>query len=126
MDVASGTIDLALEAELLLQPDRRAVAEAEALRVARGAIERIDADRTARREVIGLLGDAPRPWVGTTLTEPDLEGALDEVDDLVASGADVLRIEVPVGRELADRLLDAGQEVAEWRPGESRRSTTGP
>jgi len=120
LDVASGTIDLGLEAELLGQPDRRAVAETEASRLARAAIDRIDADRTARREVIGLLGDASRPWVGTTLTEPDLEGALDEVADLVASGADVLRIEVPVGRELADRLTDAGHEVVEWRPGDDR------
>ncbi len=120
MDVSSGAVDLALEAELLKQPDRRDVAQAEAVRLARAAIERIDADRTARREILGLLGDAPRPWVGTTLAEPDLEGALDEIGELVAAGFDVLRIEVPVGRELADRLQDSGQEVPEWRPGDRR------
>jgi hypothetical protein len=118
LDVASGAVDLALEAELLKQPDRRHVAEVEAGRLAKAAIERIDADRTARREILGLLGDAARPWVGMTLTEPDLEGALDEAGDLVAAGIDVLRIEVPVGRELADRLHDTGQEVPEWRPGD--------
>ena len=126
MDVSSGAVDLALEAELLKEPDRRAVAEVEAGRLARSAIERIDADRTARREIIDLLGDASRPWVGTTLTEPDLEGALDEVGELVGAGIDVLRIEVPVGRELADRLLDAGQEVPEWHPGDRRSRPTNP
>ncbi len=120
LDVAAGSVDLALEAELLREPDRRAVAEAEATRLARAAIERIDADRTARREIIGLLGDARRPWIGTTLTEPDLEGALDEITELVGAGLDIVRIEVPVGRELAERLLDAGQEVTEWRPGDAR------
>ena len=126
MDVSSGAVDLALEAELLNQSDRRAVAETEAGRLARAAIERIDSDRTARREILDLLGDAPRPWVGTTITEPDLEGALDEVGELVAAGMDVLRIEVPVGRELADRLHDTGQEVPEWRPGDRRSRPTGP
>ena len=126
MDVSSGAVDLALEAELLKEPDRRAVAQAEAERLARSAIERIDADRTARHEILDLLGDAPRPWVGTTLTEPDLEGALDEVAELVEAGIDVLRIEVPVGRELADRLLDSGQEVPEWQPGDRRSRPMSP
>jgi beta-lysine 5,6-aminomutase alpha subunit len=125
LDIAAGTVDLALEAELLREPDRRAVAETEATRLARAAVERIDADRTARREIIDLLGDASRPWIGTTLTEPDLEGALDEVTELVGAGADVVRIEVPVGRELAERLLDAGQEVTEWRPGDARGTRSG-
>ena len=56
LDVASGAIDLALEAELLLEHDRRAVAEAEANRLAAAAIERIDAQRTVRRETIDMLG----------------------------------------------------------------------
>ena len=30
------------------------------------AIDRIDADRVARRELLDLLGDARRPWLGTT------------------------------------------------------------
>ena len=51
LDVASGAVDLALEAELLREPDRRARAEAEASRLASFAIERIDADRVARREL---------------------------------------------------------------------------
>ena len=116
LDVASGAVDLALEADLLNEPDRRAVAESEARRLAGVAFERIDADRIARRELEDLLGEAPRPWLGTTLTEPDLSGALDEVVALATAGYDVLRVEVPMGRELADRLHDAGHDVPEWRP----------
>ena len=116
LDVASGAVDLELEAELLREPDRRAVAEAEATRLAGIAIERIDADRTARRELEDLLGEAPLPWLGTTVSEPDLDGALDEVVELATAGFDLLRVEVPIGRELADRLHDAGLEVPEWHP----------
>ena len=116
MDVASGAVDLALEAQLLREPDRRAVAEAEAVRLVASALERIDADRTARRELEDLLGEADRPWLGTTLAEPDLEGALDERADLAMAGYDVLRVEVPIGRELADRMHDAGLDVPEWHP----------
>ncbi len=118
LDVASGAVDLALEAELLREPDRRALAEAEARRLAGLAIDRIDADRVARRELLALLGDARRPWLGTSLAEPDLDGALDEVAALAEAGFDVLRVEVPIGRELADRMHDAGLDVPEWRPRE--------
>ena len=117
-DVASGAVDLALEAELLREPDRRAVAEAEAARLAGVAIERMDNDRVARRELLDLLGDARRPWLGTTVAEPDLDDALDEVADLAGAGYDLLRVEVPIGRELADRLHDAGLDVPEWHPRE--------
>lgn len=116
LDVASGAVDLALEAELLREPDRRAVAEAEATRLASAAIERMDTDRVARRELLDLLGEARRPWLGTTVAEPDLDGALDEVADLAAAGYDLLRVEVPVGREMADRMHDAGLDVPEWHP----------
>lgn len=118
LDVGSGAVDLALEAELLRQPDRRAQAEGEARRLAGVAIDRMDADRVARRELLDLLGDARRPWLGTTLAEPDLDGALDEVAMLAQAGFDLLRVEVPIGRELADRMHDAGLEVPEWRPAE--------
>ena len=125
LDVAAGSVDLGLESDLLRLPDRRAVAEAEAIRLARAAVERIDADRIARREIIDLLGDAARPWIGTTIVEPDLDGALDEVDELIAAGADLIRIEVPIGRELAERLQGVGLEVAEWRPGDARAARVG-
>ena len=60
LDVASGSVDLALEAALLREPDRRAVAEAEATRLAAAAIDRIDAERTARHETIAMLGEPPQ------------------------------------------------------------------
>ena len=101
LDVAAGTVDLAMEAELLREPDRRAVAEAEANRLAGRAIERIDANRVVRREILSLLGEPPQPWIGMTLDEPDVDGALGEMARLVAGGIDLVRVEIPVGQELA-------------------------
>ena len=117
LDVASGAIDLALEAELLREPDRRKIAVTEANRLVDVAVERVDADRVARRELLALLGEAPRPWIGTTLAEPDVDAALDEAAALASAGFDLLRVEVPIGRELADRMQSAGVEPPEWRPG---------
>ncbi|HEY7590861.1 MAG TPA: lysine 5,6-aminomutase subunit alpha, partial [Candidatus Limnocylindrales bacterium] len=114
LDVASGAIDLALEAELLREPDRRAVAEQEITRLAGQALERIDANRIARRELLSVLGDAPRPWIGTTIAEPLTDRAIEEAVGRVGDGIDLLRVEVPVGRELATRLADAGQEATAW------------
>ena len=118
LDVASGAVDLALEAALLTDPDRRAVAEAEASRLVAAAIERIDAERTARHETIAMLGDPPRPWLGATLRQADEEAALEEAAALIAAGLDLVWIEVPIGRELAARLTAAGRDVPEWRPRE--------
>jgi len=116
LDVASGAIDLALEAQLLNDPGRRAAAEAEARRLVALAVERIDANRTARRETLDVLGDAPRPWVGVTLAAPGLDVAPDEAAALVAAGADLLRVRVPAIRELVLRLHDRGVEPPDWRP----------
>ena len=116
LDIASGAIDLSLESELLRERDRRAVAEAEASRLAAAAIERIDAQRTVRRETIAMLGEATRPWLGVTLREPDVEAALDEAIGLIAAGIDLIRVEIPIGRELADRMADAGLTVPQWQP----------
>ena len=128
LDVASGAIDLALEAELLREPDRRAVAEVEAARLAAAAVERIDAQRTVRRETIDILGEAPRPWLGVTLREPDVDAALEEATSLIGAGIDLIRIEVPIGRELADRMIDAGLVVHRWQPrdGGAARDGGGP
>ena len=57
LDVASGAIDLALEAELLHDPQRRRAAEKEATRLATSAADRTDANRVARRELLALLGE---------------------------------------------------------------------
>jgi hypothetical protein len=116
LDVASGAIDLALEAQLLNDPARRAAAEAEVGRLMARAVERIDANRTARHETIDVLGDAPRPWVGVTLAAPSLDAAPAEAASLVAAGADLLRVRVPAVRELVLRLHDRGIEPPDWRP----------
>ncbi|HYN47747.1 MAG TPA: lysine 5,6-aminomutase subunit alpha [Candidatus Nanopelagicales bacterium] len=120
LDVASGAIDLAFEAELLAEPDRRAAAEAAATRIAGRALERIDANRTARLELLDVLGDAPRPWFGLSLAAPTMEVAPDDAAALVAAGADLVRIRVPAGRELVLRLHDRGLEPEYWHPRESR------
>ncbi|MFL5680557.1 MAG: lysine 5,6-aminomutase subunit alpha TIM-barrel domain-containing protein [Chloroflexota bacterium] len=111
LDIASGAIDLRLEAELLRQHDRRQVAEEEARRLGAAAIARIDANRTARRELVGLLGDAPRPWIGTTLLSASIDRAVPEATSRMTDGVDVIRVEVPVGRELAVLLMDAGVDL---------------
>jgi hypothetical protein len=116
LDIASGAIDLSLESELLRERDRRMVAEAEASRLVAAAFDRVDAQRTVRRETIGMLGDAGRPWLGATLREPDVDAALVEAMTLVGAGVDLVRVEVPIGRELADWMSDAGLEVPEWQP----------
>jgi hypothetical protein len=118
LDVASGAIDLALEAELLREPDRRDAAVADSRRMVGAAVERIDADRVARRELVDLLGEAQRPWIGTTLAEPEVDEALDEAAALASAGYDLLRVEVPIGRELADRMESAGVAAPVWRPGD--------
>lgn len=125
LDVASGAVDLALEAALLREPDRRAVAEAEATRLAAAAVERIDAERTVRHETIAMLGDAPQPWLGTALRQQDEDAALEEAAALIAAGLDLIRVEVPIGRELAARLSAAGRDVPEWRPREGARGAPG-
>lgn len=116
LDVASGKVDLRMEAELLGDPERRTAAEEAAARLAEAALERIDANRTARAELLSVLGDAPRPWVGLSIVESSLEGARGEVARILAAGADAIRVIVPAGRELTDRLFDAGVTVEAWRP----------
>jgi hypothetical protein len=125
LDVASGAVDLALEAALLREPDRRAVAEVEARRLAAAAVERIDAERTVRHDTMAMLGDAPQPWLGATLHQPDEDLALDEAAALIEAGLDLIRIEVPIGRELATRLSAAGREVPEWRPRDGAHGVPG-
>jgi D-Lysine 5,6-aminomutase TIM-barrel domain of alpha subunit len=117
LDVAGGTLDLAMEAELLGDPVRHAAAAELLERLIATAFDRIDANRTARRELLGVLGDERPPRVGTTLLEPNAHGATGEAAALVRAGADLVRVEVPVGRELAMRLGELGRDVATWNPG---------
>jgi len=123
LDIASGAVDLALEAEVLRDPGRRAAAEQAARRLAAAALERIDANRTARLELLGVIGDADRPWVGAALAAADLGHAAREATSLVGSGIDVLQVSVPAFRELAERRFAEGVEVPFWRPRPSPGST---
>ncbi len=116
LDIASGAVDLGMEAALLREPDRRAIAEEEARRLMAAAIERIDANRTARAELIDVLGEPRRPWIGAAIDEPDRAGALYEARIAVEAGADFLQIEVPIGRELSERLRRAGRDAPIWQP----------
>jgi hypothetical protein len=111
LDVAAGAVDLSLEADLLNDPERRAAAEHEAARLALSAADRIDANRVARRELLGLLGESPLPWFGATLGETELEPARDEALRLIDAGADLLRIAVPASRELSARAQARGEST---------------
>jgi hypothetical protein len=111
LDIASGAVELAMEARLLDESDRRATAEMEARRLAQTALERIDAQRTARHELLAVLGDARRPWLGAETREPLANAAAAEAAGLARAGVDVVRVAVPSGRELVDRLLDLGLDI---------------
>jgi hypothetical protein len=122
LEVAAGNVDLGLEAELLAEPDRRAIAVADATRLARAALERVDANRTARRELLALLGDPPRPWLGVVLEEPAIVDALDEAAIAIDAGVELVRVEVPPSRELTARLARLnGGPVEAWRAGPASR-----
>ncbi len=118
LDVAAGVVDLAFEANLLAEPDRRATAEAEAARLLDAAIERIDANRTARTELRSLLGDAEPPRLGVLLDVGTAAEARRAGASVVRAGADVVLVETPSGRELVERLSVAGLEVVRWQPPE--------
>lgn len=120
LDVAGGTIDLGMEAELLANAERRAQASSHVDRLMRAAVDRIDANRVARRELLAVLAEPARPWLGATLVSSDAYDAREEASELVRSGVDVVRVEVPAGRELAANLTGLGVDVAPWRAGAHR------
>jgi len=121
LEVAAGNVDLGLEAELLAEPDRRAIAVANAEALARSAMERLDANRTARRELLDLLGDPRRPWIGLTLGSPAIVDALDEARRAIAAGVELIRVDVPPSRELAELLARGGHAVDGWHAHPSSR-----
>ena len=121
LEIAAGNVDLGLEAELLAEPDRRAIAVADATRLARLALDRIDANRTARRELLDVLGDPPRPWLGAALVSPAIVDAIDEARAAVDAGAELIRVDVPPSRELAERMARIGGTLEAWRPSATSR-----
>ena len=121
LEVAAGNVDLGLEAELLAVPDRRAIAVADATRLARDAMDRIDANRTASRELLAVLGDAHRPWLGSVLVAPAIVDALDEAAAAIEAGASLLRVDVPPSRELAKHMARMGAKLEAWRAAPSSR-----
>ncbi len=121
LDVAAGNIDLALEADLLRHGERRQRAEAAVAGMAAEALARADANRTARRELLALLGEPRPPLLGMTLEAPAVVDALDEALAAVAAGAGAVRVRVPPSRELSDLASQSGSPVEAWRPAPSSR-----
>lgn len=119
-DVSAGLIDLALESRLLADRDQRTRADQTIRAIVDGALARIDANRTATRELCSVLGEPSPPWVSTSIRHAEAPGAALEARDLASAGFDVLRVEVPMGRELSGLLEAAGLDVEPWR---SARST---
>src|SRR3954453_22739701 len=72
LDVASGAVDLGLEAGLLRESDRRGIAEEEGRRLIGAALERTAAHRPAGAGLMGVRGEPHRPWIGAAIDEPDL------------------------------------------------------
>ncbi|MGD0019143.1 MAG: lysine 5,6-aminomutase subunit alpha [Candidatus Limnocylindrales bacterium] len=111
LEVASGAIDLGLEAELLDRPERLAAAEAHAARLLAAALARFDANRTAARDMRDVLGQADEPWLGVALRAADVEPAAEETKSLVREGADVVQVRVPASWEFAEARRQAGLET---------------
>ena len=120
-EIAAGNVDLALEADLLGDPAQTLRAQALATRLCAAALARIDANRVARRELVSLLGDRPRPRIGVSLTSPAIVDALDEALAAVDAGAGLVRVEVPPSRELADQMARSGEPLEGWRPSPGSR-----
>ena len=121
LEVAAGNIDLGLEAELLEDPERRAKAQKTAAAMAAAALARADANRTARRELVALLGEPRRPLLGVTLESPAIVDAADEAVAAVTAGAGAVRVLVPPSRELAEVTARSGAQVEPWHPAPGSR-----
>jgi len=121
LEVAAGNVDLGLEAALLAESDRRAVAVAGATALSRAALDRMDANRTARRELLAVLGDPPRPWLGAALAAPAIVDALDEARIAIDAGAELVRVDVPPSRELSERMARIGAPLKAWHASAASR-----
>ncbi|MBA3777944.1 MAG: hypothetical protein H0X16_01310 [Chloroflexi bacterium] len=106
--IALGHVDLGLEVELLHEQEKRAAADASVAEWLDSAWERLDANRTARSELLDVLGDRPIPWIGADLEPSSAGDAAQAAWKLVETGADLIRTRVPRDRELRQVL---GEEV---------------
>jgi beta-lysine 5,6-aminomutase alpha subunit len=126
LDVAAGNVDLGLEADLLREPERRQEAESTVGAWLAGAWERFDANRTARTELLAVLGDPPAPWFSVELPSLTAAAAAAGANVLVAGGVDAVRVRVPRDRELRRGLgeefdvADAGEDALAAPAGSQR------
>ncbi len=121
LDVASGDVDLGMEAALLERPDRLATAEKAATGLIVAALARFDANRTAAREMRDVLGLPDEPWLGVDLRATEAEAASIEVRRLVGSGVDVIRVHVPASWEFAEARRHAGLDTPDLFDSNSSR-----
>ena len=126
LEVASGAVDLGLEAELLDRPGRQAAAEAHASRLLAAALAQFDANRTAARDMRDVLGLADEPWLGVALQAAEVGPAAEETKALVGEGADVVQVRMPASWEFAEARRHVGLETpglfeVEGRPGTGGR-----
>jgi hypothetical protein len=111
LDVASGAIDLGLEAELLERPDRLVAAEERAAQLLESALVRFDANRTATHEMRDFLGLPEEPWLGAALQATEVEAAAAETRAIVVGGVDVVQVRVLANWEFAEARRQAGLEA---------------
>ncbi len=111
LDVASGAVDLELEAGLLARPDRFAAAQKKAGHLLGSALARFDANRTAAREMREVLGMPPEPWLGVAVEATEVEAAISETRAIVGSGAGLVQIRVPASWEFAEARRQAGLDI---------------
>jgi hypothetical protein len=110
LEVADGHVDLAFESGVLRDDERRMEAERRLAGWLAAAQERFDANRTARHELISVLGEPPHPWIASELRAFDARDAARDAGFLVAAGADLLRVRVPRDGELRRGLGEATDE----------------
>ncbi|MFI5261341.1 MAG: lysine 5,6-aminomutase subunit alpha TIM-barrel domain-containing protein [Candidatus Limnocylindrales bacterium] len=108
LEIASGHIDLGLEADLLREPPNRAAAEALVSEWMAAAWQRFDANRVARSELRAILGEAAQTVIGLDLPDLTAGQAAERGRELVAAGAGLVRVRVPRDRELRRGL---GEEL---------------
>jgi hypothetical protein len=111
LDVAAGSVDLALEEELLARSDRLAAAERHAAGLIGSALARFDANKTASREMREVLGSPPEPWLGAVLAASEVRDAARETRTCVGEGVDVVQVRVPASWEFTEARRQAGLEA---------------